>query len=174
MSEFLNIEKCLDNLDLRSNMTVADFGCGSGGWVIPLAKRLRDGKVYAIDILEEPLSTLKSKAAIEKLLNIETIRSNIEKENTLNLKADSIDLVLMTNLLFECEDKKIVFEQAKRVLRDKAQILVVDWRKDALLGPEQGRVSIAEIKKIAEDIGFELKKEFNAGKYHYGLVFQKI
>jgi ubiquinone/menaquinone biosynthesis C-methylase UbiE len=173
--EFLNIEKTLDELDLRKDMVAVDFGCGSGQWVLPLAKQLEDGKVYAIDILEEPLSALESKARTENLLNIETIRFNIEGGQGLKLSAASIDLVLMTNLLFECEDKKSVFEQAKNVLKGKGQILVVDWRKDAPFGPEKEiRVSADEIRKIAENLGLKLQKEFDAGKYHYGMVFQKF
>ena len=48
-------------------MIAADFGCGSGGWAIPLAKKLEEGKVYAIDILEEPLSALRARAKLEKI-----------------------------------------------------------------------------------------------------------
>ncbi len=173
MEGFLNIEKSLDELELRKDMSAVDFGCGSGNWVLPLAKRLEHGKVFAIDILEQPLSALKSKAQTENLLNVETICSNIEKENGSKLEMASVNLVLITNLLFECEDKKIVFEEAKRVLKDRGKVLVVDWRKDALFGPESGRVSVEEIKKIARGAGLKIDKEFVAGKYHYGLVFEK-
>lgn len=174
MNGFLNIEKILNELELRSDMVAVDFGCGSGGWAIPLAKRLENGKVYAIDILEEPLSALSSKARLGNILNIETIRSNIEKEGGSRLGITSVDLVLMTNLLFECEDKKKIFEEAKRILRPGGQILTVEWRKDALLGPKRGRVSAEEIKKIAKTLDLRLKKEFEASKYHYGLIFEKI
>jgi cyclopropane fatty-acyl-phospholipid synthase-like methyltransferase len=62
MEGFLKIQEILDEVDLSANTVVADFGCGSGGWVIPLAKLLVDGRVFAIDVLEEPLSALKSRA----------------------------------------------------------------------------------------------------------------
>lgn len=171
MQDFLNPEKVLKELKLKKDITAVDFGSGSGGWVILLAGILEDGKVYAIDILEEPLSALKSKAETERILNIKTIQSDVEKENGSTLSESSCDLILMTNLLFQVEDKEKVFEEAKRILKKRGKILVVDWLKNSPLGPKQGKISADEIKKIAQKLGFKLKKEFEAGNYHYGLIF---
>lgn len=166
--EFLNPRAILNLLELRKNMIAADFGCGSGGWAIPLAKILEDGKVFAIDILEEPLSALRAKIKLEKLFNIEVIKSDVEK--TSRLSKDSCDLVLMTNLLFEAGDKKKVLEEGKKVLKNGGKILVVDWKKDAVLGPKE-KISNEDIKKIASELDFKLEKEFEAGIYHWGLIF---
>jgi len=171
MEGFLNPSEVLKELKLKEEMTAADFGSGAGGWVLPLAKKLEEGKIYAIDILEEPLSALRAKAKLEKIINIETIIADVEKK--LDISEGVVDLVLMTNLLFQCEDRKAVFQEAKRVLRTGGKVLVVDWKKDAPLGPEEGRVSAEEVKKIADGAGLKLEKEFTAGSYHYGLVFSK-
>ena len=173
MEGFLNPSLILNQLELREDMIAADFGCGAGGWVLPLAKRLTEGKVYAIDILEEPLSALKSKAQLERILNIETIRSDVESKGGSRLPDSSCHLVLMTNLFFQCQDKKLVLEEGKRVLKEGGKILVVDWKIDAPLGPKEGRVSPEEVKKIAKEISLKLEKEFPAGIYHWGLLFQK-
>ena len=171
MEGFLNPNKVLNNLALREDMVAVDFGCGSGGWVIPLAKRLEEGKVYAVDILEEPLSALQGRAKLEKVLNIETIRANVERETS--LASNSVDLVLITNLLFQIEDKKAVLLEAKRILKKGGEILVVDWLPEALQGPREGRVSPDEVKKIAKNLNLKLEKEFRTGIYHYGLIFIK-
>ena len=170
---FLNPAEVLKQLKLKKGMIAADFGCGSGGWVIPLAKILEEGKIYAIDILEEPLSALKGRAKLEKILNVETVRSNVEAKNGSKLSDNSCDLVLMTNLLFECDDKKIVLEEGKRVLKPGGRILVVDWIKDNPLTPEIEWVDFEEIKKIAKELDLKLEKEFEAGLYHWGLIFVK-
>jgi len=169
--EFLNPSEVLKQLKLKKGMTAADFGCGSGGWALPLAKKLEEGKVYALDILEEPISALKARAKLEKILNIETIRADVEKRTPLS--SNSVDLVLMTDLLFECEDKKMVLEEGKRVLKPGGKILVVDWKLDATIGPEEGRVSTEEVKKIAEDLNLKVEKEFEVGIYHWGLIVVK-
>lgn len=173
MESFLNPSQVLKQLRLKEDMTAADFGSGSGGWALPLAKKLEDGSVYAIDILEEPLSVLRSRMGLEKIKNIRTIRSNVENKKGSTLSDSSADLVLMTNLLFQTEKKEEVFEEAKRILKRNGKILVVDWKEDSTQGPEQARVSEKEVKKIAESLGFELEKEFEAGNFHYGLIFVK-
>jgi len=173
MKGFLNPEKVLKKLRLKKDMIAADFGCGSGGWVIPLAKKLEEGMVYAIDILEEPLSALRGKADLKRITNIKTILSDVEDKEGSKLSSNYCNLVLMTNLLFEIEEKEKVLEEGKRILKKKGKILVVDWNIEAPLGPKGGRVSLNEIKKIAKRIGLVSKKEFGAGAYHYGLIFEK-
>ena len=169
--EFLNPQEILEKLDLKESMAAVDFGCGSGGWAIPLAKILNKGRVYAIDVLEEPLSALRGRAKMEGLVNIITQRADVEKGT--KLPNFSVDLVLMTNLLFQVDDKKPVFEEAKRVLKPSGRLLVVDWKKTGPFGPKD-KVSAEEVRKIAEECGFKMEEEFNTGKYHFALIFVKI
>lgn len=171
MEGFLNPNKVLREVRLRRNMIAVDFGCGSGGWVIPLAKELEEGRVLAVDILQEPLSALKAKAKLEKVSNIEIVSADIEKGT--ELFDNSADLVLMTNLLFQCEDKKRILEEGKRILKKGGKILVVDWELDSPLGPKEGRISSEEIKKISQSLGLKLKREFKASNYHYGLILER-
>ena len=171
--EFLEPQKILNELELRKDMIACDFGSGAGGWVIPLAKRLRKGKVYALDVQEEMLSALESQANLERVFNIKTILCDLEEIKGLRLRDNFADLILMTNLLFQLEDKKQVFKEGKRILKKGGEILVVGWKEKSPFGPREGRVSSEEVKKLARDAGLELKKEFEAGDYHYGLVFTK-
>jgi len=173
MEDFLSPEDVLNQLDLKEDMTAADFGSGSGGWAIPLAKRLKEGNVFAIDILEEPLSALKGKAELSNVSNIETIRADVEGGKINQLEDNSLDLVLITNLLFQVEDKGGVLKEAKRNLKEGGMILVVDWKIEAPLGPKEGRISNKEIRKITKTLKLEFQKEIQAGNYHYALLFKK-
>lgn len=174
MSEtlFLDPQKILDKIELRRDMIICDFGCGAGGWVIPLARVIKKGKIYAVDIQEEMLSALESQANVERIFNIETILCDLEKIQ-LKLEDNTVDLVLMTNLLFQLDDKKQVFQEGERILKNGGKVLVVDWKKKSSLGPREGRITPAEIKKLAKEVGLELDKEFEAGDYHFGLLFTK-
>lgn len=173
VSEFLNPQQILNKLKLSRDMSAADFGSGSGVWALILAKILEDGIVYAIDILEGPLSALRGRIQIEKINNIRIVRSNVENANGSTLPDSSIDLALMTNLLFQCESKKNVMGEGKRVLKKGGKILVVDWIKDNPLTKEIEYVSFDEIKKIGKGLNLKLEKEFEAGAYHQGLIFEK-
>jgi len=173
MQSFLDPNKILNELDLRDNMIAAEFGCGPGGWAIPLAQRLEKGKVFALDIQPEKLSALKNRAESENVLNIETKQCDLEKVRGSGLPDNFLDLVLIPNVLFQTEKKDVIIGEAKRVLKKEGRLLIVDWMQKAKLGPKEERVTRESVKEIAKNLDLELKKEFEAGIYHYGLIFEK-
>lgn len=171
---FLNPNQILEQLNLKENITAADFGCGSGGWTIPLAKFLERGKVYALDILPEPLAVLKNKISLEGLTNVKVKQSDLEKEKGSGLPNNHFDLVLIPNILFQSKNKKAIIVEAKRIVKQIGQIVIIDWKKESPFGPNKKNIAlVAEIKKIAKTIGLKEKQTLNAGDYHYCLVFGK-
>lgn len=172
MPEFVNPPEILNKMNLQSHMVAADFGCGSGGWTLSLAKILYDGKVYAIDILQTKLSVLRSQSKAQRLNNIETILDDVETSIE-RLSSNSCDLVLMTNLLYLCQDKKAVIAEGKRVLKPGGRLLIVDWIKDNPMTKEIEYVSFDEIKTAIHGLGLRIEREFAAGSYHLALVVVK-
>lgn len=170
---FLNPDEILKELDLRDNMLVAEFGSGSGAFSVALAKKVSKGRVYAFDIQEGPLSALQGKMAQTKVFNLETIRCDLEKEEASGLRNNYLDLVIIPNLLFQVENKSAIIQEAKRIVKNKGRIVVIEWRPGASFGPKEGRISPAEIKELGTALGLKLEQEFEAGNYHYGLIFSK-
>lgn len=167
---FLNPEEILNQIDLEENMIGADFGCGSGGFTFPLAKKLKEGFVYALDIQELPLSALKGRAEMEKITNIDFIHADIEKKT--NIPESSVDIITIINVLFQVEDKKSVLIEAKRLLKNNGKLLIIDWNnKNNNLSNQ--KISLDEIKKILKEIDLKIEKEFEAGAYHYGILLKK-
>ncbi|MCD5396424.1 MAG: class I SAM-dependent methyltransferase [Candidatus Pacebacteria bacterium] len=174
MVYFLEPEKIIEDLNLREDATVADFGCGSGGFTIPLAKKLkRGGFIYALDIQQEALSALLGNAKLFGLNNIRAIKCDIEEPEGSTLPDNSLDAVFIVNLLFEVDDPERVVKEAKRVAKPDGKIIVIDWKKDASFGPEEKRVGREEIETIARHLDLEIEKEIDAGTYHWGVVLRK-
>lgn len=169
---FLNPINILNQLSLREDMVACDLGCGSGGWVIPLAKSLSRGKIYAVDILREPLSALEEKLRQERLFNVSIILADAEKG--VKIMEESVDLVLMTNILFQTKGQIKILEEAKRILRTGGRILAVDWRPESPVGPKDGSISKEDLIKTAMQIGLDPEKEVEAGKYHWGVILVKV
>ena len=173
MADFLKVGEVLDNLELKDSMLAAEFGCGSAAFSIALAKKLSKGRVYALDIQEEKLSAVKAKATHEQVNNILTVLCDLEAPNGSTLHDGLLDVVLITNMLFQVENKLIILQEAKRVLKPGGQMLVVDWLRAGGLAPKEGTVTPNEVKQMAQGLGLALTKEFAIGDYHYGLLFIK-
>ncbi len=160
----LNPKKVLEEVDVEKEAVVADFGCGSGGWVIPLAKKEKGVRIYALDVLKEALSALRGNAEIERVYNIKTVHCDVERGT--ELQPESLDLVIMSNLLFQVDDRDAVIEEGRRVLRIKGKLLVVDW----LVKENHSQEKLDE--KIKE-MGFNFIKKIDAGKQYFALLYEK-
>jgi len=172
MNNFIEPNQILNMLQLNPGMDAAEFGCGSGSFTIPLAQKLSEGQVYGFDIQEEPLSALKGEASLKNINNITTRRTNLEQPKSSNLPMQSVDLVLIINMLFQVEKEEPVINEAKRVLKDGGKCLIIDWHPNANLGPKGDRETADFIKDLAEEAGFTTEKQFNPGNYHWGLILQ--
>ncbi len=173
MSDFLKVDEILNELDLKEDMSGAEFGCGSALFAVALAKKLNKGRVYALDIQEEKLSALKGKLSIEKINNVQTILCDLEADKGSTLRDNYLDIVLIPNILFQSEDRYGIISEAKRVLKSSGQLLIIDWLKSGSFGPREGLVKPEEVKKIAETLDLSFKKEFAVGDYYYALLFTK-
>ena len=169
---FLNPQQILKNVPLKEDMVACDFGCGSGGWVLPLSKELKAGMVYGIDVLEPAVSALNGRISSDKIFNIKTMQADVEKG--ISIKDGYFDLVLMTNLLFQVENRDFVMKEAKRVLKSGGMVLVVDWNKDAPIGSSEGRLSLEEAVALGEAAGFRKGKEIPCGSFHWGVLLIKV
>lgn len=171
---FVNPQTILDQLDLKEDMIGVEFGCGTGHFSILLAKKLKNGLVYGIDILEERLETLKNQAELEGVSNVREILGNIEKIGGSKLQDNYADIVLIPNVLFENEEKSKIIEEAKRITKKGGRILILDWIPATPFSPKQGTIEKEKVKEIAKNLGLFFEKEIPAGKYHYCLLFQKL
>jgi ubiquinone/menaquinone biosynthesis C-methylase UbiE len=170
-----NIQQVIQQAGVSSGEKIADFGAGSGFIATQLAKAVgENGRVFAIDILEEPLEALNSKANNEKLFQIKTIKSDLEKENGSTLDPGSCDWVVMANLLFQIGDPSLIIKEAKRILKQGGKVLGVEWLPEKLISQESHFLHSPElIKKVFKNTGFNFVKEFSPGPNHYALIYQK-
>lgn len=163
-------------LGLAPGMKVADFGCGSGHFTTEIAKQIgRDGMVYAFDVQEEALSAVKSRASAMDIDNIETARINLEIEKSTALTGGLVDLVIISNMLFQVENKEAVAREAFRILKLGGKVMVIEWDvSSALAGPpREVRINKKDMIDLFEGEKLEFAKEFPAGESHYGLIFSK-
>lgn len=172
---FFRPEKIIKEFDLKKGMKIADFGCGAGYFAVIMAKIVEEkGRVYALDVLSTSLESVRSKAKDEGLLNIETIRANLENLEGSTLKDESVDRVLMANILFQSSKKLEIIKEAKRITKKGEEIVIIEWQESQIVGPPKKLIVDKNmIKKIAKEQGLKFKKEFPAGSHHWGMIFIK-
>jgi ubiquinone/menaquinone biosynthesis C-methylase UbiE len=175
MAAFLNPEAIIKLLPLKEEMTVADFGCGSGYFSLALAKALRPrGRVIALDIWKPSLEALEFRSKLEGLFNIiETKWANLEEERGSGLPNDSCDLVLISNILFEIEKKDKIIEEAKRILKPEGFLVLIEWYPEKLPNREAlFPINKDEALGLVEKYGFKLERELSLGITHYGFLLK--
>jgi ubiquinone/menaquinone biosynthesis C-methylase UbiE len=176
-TQFLNPENILNQVDIQAGMQVGDLGCGTGYISFALARKIGEkGKVYAVDIQKEVLEQVKKEALIQNIANITTIWSDLEIIGAAKIPNNVLDKVFLVNVMFQIQDKRAVFAEAKRTLKQDGNVVLVDWKPgDTSIGPHKDtRLDLANIKQTAQEAGLIAVKEINAGKYHFGVVFKPV
>lgn len=174
----LDANAILRRLDIKDSYVLADLGCGGGGhFVAPSSVMVgKDGKVYAVDIQKRVLRALKSQLELQKLTNVELIWSDLEKFGAAKIPDSSCDVAVIVNVLFQNTKHDIILQEAKRFLRSGGRLVILDWKEGSqpFGPPKELRIAKQKIRELAYEVGgLFLTDEFDAGKYHYVLVFRK-
>jgi ubiquinone/menaquinone biosynthesis C-methylase UbiE len=155
-------------------MKVADLGAGSGHYAAAAAAIVNPGgKVYAVEIQQDLHKHIKEHAHERHSHIIEPVWGDIERLGGSRLRDQSIDAVILANVLFQVENRFGVLAEVKRIIRPGGKLLVVDWA-----GPYGGMGPAAE-KVVPEheaealfiNGGFHKERSLRAGPHHYGIIF---
>ncbi len=174
-ARFVHPKRNIGAFDIQGGMKVADFGSGSGAYTLLIAERLGgSGHVYAIDVQKDLLRRTANEAEKRGLKNVEVIWADLETPRASKLADASIDLVLISNLLFQVPDKVAILREARRIVKPRGQVAVIDWSASSQgVGPRtEDVVSKNAAIELARSVGLGLVREFAAGTHHYGLILR--
>ena len=163
-------------LGVTPGMKIADFGSGSGAHVLAIAESLANsGHVYAIDVQRDLLRRTKNEAHKRGFKNVEVLWGDLEYAGASKIADGVLDMVLVSNLLFQINNKDAVMREAWRILKQAGKLVIIDWSDSFRgMGPQEIDVVTKEnAKSLAISNGFELMREFTAGSHHFGLIFRR-
>jgi len=171
---FVSPKRNVALLALREGMSVADFGSGIGEYTKALSAKVgMTGKVYAIEVQKDLVKKLESELKDLGLSNAHCIWGDIEKVGGTKLANASMDAVVVSNVLFQSFDKIGLIDEAKRILKRKGKLLLVDWKESYDgMGPSVHHV----VKEsVAIDLftkrGFKVQEKITESMHHYGIIF---
>lgn len=164
--------KNLKAFGLKEDDVVADLGAGTGFYSLPAGAIASRGKVYAVELQKDFLDTIKSKIKDAHLGNVEIIWGNVEKIGGTKIGDGVVNSAIVSNILFQVEDKDNFIEEVKRILKNNGRVLLIDWAESSII---KGTTIISKEKArvMFEKKGFTLEREINAGDYHYGMILRK-
>jgi SAM-dependent methyltransferase len=131
----------MDALQIADGDTVADIGAGSGFFTVRLARRVQQkGLVYAQDIQQPMLESIKRRVSREGLKNVVT---RLGTETDVNLPKGALDAVLVVDVYPEVEGERNRIDFLQRLaatLKPQGRIGIVNYRPgEGGPGPEPQR-----------------------------------
>ncbi len=174
---FLDPAKTLEQFGIGTNMIVADLGAGSGFYSLAAARLNKNGngKVYAVEVQRDLLGRIKDAAEKEHLTHIEYLWANFEKLGGTKLHDHTIDRVIVSNVMFQVEDKGAAAKEIARILKPDGKVLFIDWSESfGGMGPAPDAVfSRTKAIELFRSAGFTEERDIDAGAHHYGIIFKK-
>ncbi len=173
---FTDPSRLINQLEISPGSVAADFGCGAGFFSIPLAQAVgENGTIYSLDVLPAALEAVESKAKTLGIANITAKRANLENENGSGLSENSVDWVIMKDMLFQNGNKEAILKEAHRILKPGGKSLIVEWSdKNLSIGPEKNlRIPSEKLVELVRQRKFSVEKILDAGEFHYAMVIAK-
>lgn len=127
-NNLFDINEIVDWLDVAHvKGVIVEIGSGYGTFTVPVAKQSA-GKVYAYDIDAAMIDVAQSNARNAGLSNVIFGQRDVLEQGT-GLAADSVDRVLLFNILHFSE-RRVLLKEAARILNVGGIVAILHWRKD--------------------------------------------
>lgn len=164
-------DRIMDELRISDGARVADIGAGGGWFTVRLAERVGpNGIVYAEDIQQQMIESIKRRVRREGWSNVQTI---LGTPTDPRLPA-GLDAVLMVDTYSQLTDPVALLRRIAQSLAPAGQLGIVDFKLDGAGGPGpdlEERVSPDVVKAHAAAAGLKLRSHETFLRYEYFLIF---
>lgn len=169
---FENPNAILSEVRVDSGQVVADIGCGTGFFTLPLAKLVgKQGKVYALDTSPTMIKELRKRTK-----NLKQVKPIHSQENRFSPEDGSLDFALLVNMIHELENWRLFLKEVRRILKPEGKICVIDWKKKKMvMGPPlKIRLTKKRIGEMLRQSGYGQIRSLSPLPFHNGLVGVKV
>ncbi|MGK0441150.1 MAG: ubiquinone/menaquinone biosynthesis C-methylase UbiE [Pseudohongiellaceae bacterium] len=162
----------LSNMQLKPDDIIADLGAGTGYFTFPMAQRVTQGHIMAVDIQAEMLAIIEHR---KQQSNIANVTSVLATETNPNLKPNSIDVVLLVDAYHEFSYPREVMTHIAAALKADGRVVLVEYRG------EDPSVPIKKLHKMTEKqaqkemaaVGLSLIKTDSYLPQQHVMIFKK-
>ena len=162
-------DEILDALQLAPTVRVADIGAGTGYFSVRIAKRVPNGKVFAVDIEPDMVRYLGERAHREHLHILQPVLASANSPNL----PEAVDVALIVDTYHHIDDRVAYFSRLKTSLRPGGRLAIVDFKTDAPEGPPSAlRIPPERVIAELEQAGYAFVAKHDFLPRQYFLVFR--
>ncbi|HEV7348117.1 class I SAM-dependent methyltransferase [Telluribacter sp.] len=167
-----NTELAIQKLPITPTSVVADIGAGTGYYTFRIARRVPQGKVYAVDVQDESVRFLEKRAKELGLANVEVVKG---EATTPNLPENSVDLAMMVDVYHELEFPYEMLQALRKSLKPDGKLLLIEYRAEDPSIPikKLHKLSVKQADKELAANGFKLVQRGDFLPIQHFLVYQK-
>jgi ubiquinone/menaquinone biosynthesis C-methylase UbiE len=149
-------EKVMDVAGVTEGMRIGEAGAGEGYLTFPLANRVGErGVIYANEISESDLETIRDRARREKVDNIVAVLGEIE--DPLFPEKD-LDMVIMVYVLHHLDHPVEFLRNLGPYLKPGAPLVIVEKNTEIRRRHRYHFMTRDQVLETVEEAGFELER----------------
>jgi tRNA A58 N-methylase Trm61 len=149
-------EQIMDAVGVREGMRIGEAGAGEGYLTFHLARRVGDrGVVYANEISEGDLETIRNRARREDVDNIVTVLG--ETEDPLFPERD-LDMVIMVYVLHHLDRPIEFLQNLEGYLKPDAPVVIIEKNHNTERSHPPQFMTGRQVLEAIEESGYELEK----------------
>ena len=162
----------LGSLPLEADDVVADIGAGTGYLSLPIALRVPQGRVLAVDIQQEMLDIVVQRSAAAGIRNVEPL---LATETDPRLPAGTVDLVLLVDAYHEFSHPREVMTGIVQGLKRGGRVVLIEYRAEDPDVPilELHKMTQAQARKEMAAVGLVWVETKNVLPQQHFMVFRK-
>jgi ubiquinone/menaquinone biosynthesis C-methylase UbiE len=162
----------IEALPLAPDSTVADIGAGTGYFSFPMARRVPQGRVLAVDIQPEMLDIIERRKAAGEPANVETI---LGTPTDPRLPAGAVDLILLVDAYHEFSHPLEMGRAMARALRPGGRLVLIEYRGEDPSVPIKPlhKMTQAQARREMEALGLEWERTEDFLPQQHFMVFRK-
>lgn len=168
-----NTALAISKMPLNAASVVADIGAGTGYYTFKIAKKVPQGKVYAVDVQDEFISYLNQKKNELHQQNVEVIKGTATSPN---LPDAAVDLAIMVDVYHELLYTHEVLQALRKALKPGGKLLLLEYRAEdpAIEIKELHKMSVTQANKELAANGFRLEQRSEFLPIQHFLLYKKV